>query len=337
MNKEFLYDLLNTPSVSGNEELIAEKVASFARDFADNVTVDAVSNVISSVNDNGSKKILLAAHMDEIGLIVTKIDSDGFLRVKMRGGIYGTTYPGHRVKVITERGPVYGSVLNTRDLEKKGTTMTTDDIIIDIGATSREDAEKVVNLGDMVVFDTETRELLNGRLTARALDDKAGVYVINEALRLIKEKGTKNAVFAVSTVGEETIGTGAYFSGSNVLPDIAIIVDVTYSNDYPGGNTAANPDVKLGAGPVLCDAPHICKKLTSSLKDVAKAAGIPYQIEFEAERTYTDGDNIMKTGAGVPFTLVSIPLRYMHTPAEICSLDDLDNAAKLIAEFVLRT
>lgn len=332
MNKEFLFDLLSTASVSGNEVAVEKKLYDYMQDKADQVSVDELGNVTACINPASPFKVLLAGHADEIGLMITSVGSDGYLMVKALGGIYPTTYPGHKVRIHTKNGVVYGAVANSRDLAKK-TDLKASDLRIDIGAKDKEDALKYVELGDTVTFDTDVRELLNGCITGRALDDRIGAYIAMEALSKAKEKGASVGCYSAATTCEETCDNGAYFTASRIRPNICLAVDVTYTSDNCGVSEAESGSVCVGKGPVLCNAPSIHKKLNNILRDCAKKLHMDIQTEAAGARTYTDGDTMHKTGIGVPFALISIPLRYMHTPAEVGSLQDIQNCIDLLSEF----
>ena len=332
MNREFLFDLLETGSVSGNELELEKKIYTYMQDKADEVTVDELGNVTAAINPDASFKVLAAGHADEIGLMVSAIGGDGTLMVKKIGGIYPTTYPGHKVRVYTKGGVLFGAVANSREISQNK-ELKASDLRIDIGAKDKADAERYVSLGDTVTFDTDVRELLNGRITGRALDDRLGAFIVMEALSKAKKRGATVGCYAVSTTGEETTGNGAYFTASRVKPNIVIAVDVTYTSDNAGISIAENGDVSVGRGPVLCNNPSIHKKLNEQLRACAERCGIAVQTEAAGGHTGTDGDVMHKTGIGVPFALISIPLRYMHNPAEVGSLDDVQECIDLLAEF----
>ena len=332
MNKDFLLELLRTGSVSGNEEALEKKIYDYMQDKADAVTVDELGNVTAILNPDAPFKVLAAGHADEIGLMVSAVGSDGMLMVTKIGGIYPTTYPGHKVRIYTQSGVIYGAVANSRQIAKNK-DLSASDLRIDIGAKDREDAMKYVQLGDPVTFDTDVRELLNDCITGRALDDRLGAFVVMEALAEAKKKGTAVGCYAVSTTGEETTGNGAYFTASRVKPNIVMAVDVTYTSDNCGISDAETGAVALGKGPVLCNNPSIHKKLNGHLRACAQKLGIQVQTEAASGRTGTDGDVMHLTGLGVPFVLVSIPLRYMHNPAEVGSLKDVQDCIDLLAEF----
>ena len=333
MNKDFLMELLNSNSVSGSETEIEKKIYDHMKPIADSVCVDEMGTVTAVLNPDSPFRVLMTGHADEIGLMVTAVTPEGFLKVTNIGGVYTTTYPGHKVRIHTKNGIVYGAVVNTRELCKKE-DLKASDLTIDIGALDKADALKAVALGDTVNFDTDVRELLNGRITARAMDDRVGAYIVMEALTLAKQKGVSIGVYAASTTGEETTGNGAYFTASRVRPNIAIAVDVTYTSDYAGIDVGLTGDISVGKGPVICNNPSIHKKVNEKLLEAAAKLGLSVQIEAANGRTGTDGDIIHRTCLGVPFALVSIPLRYMHCPDEVGSLKDIQDCAELLSQFL---
>lgn len=332
MDKEFLFDLLKTCSVSGFETEIEKKIYDRMKPVADAVTVDELGNVTAVINPDAPFKVLLPGHADEIGLFVSAVTDSGFLKVFRSGGICAKNYPGHKVAVHTASGVLYGAVVSSDDVLGKE-KLSAKDLLIDIGAKDKEDALKHVALGDPVCFDTDVRELLNGLITGRAMDDRVGVYIVMEALRRAKEKGCAVGVYAVSTTGEETNGLGAFFTGNRVKPNACIAVDVTFATDYAGADDETG-DIRVGKGPVICNANCVHKKLNTYLYDAAKRLNMEVQTEAAGGHTGTDGDTVTRTGIGVPFALVSIPLRYMHNPAEVGSLADIEQCADLVAEFL---
>ncbi len=343
MDKEFLKQLLSEVTVSGNEEAGQALALSFARSFAQRQEVDPVGNAISVVNPDSPFRVLLCGHMDEIGFRVTQIDERGFIHVQRAGGVRPKLYLGAPMQIIHEkaengtivRQKVCGVGAVSKDLLKKE-DVEDSDLLVDIGAESREQAASWVSVGDSVCADTAVRELLNDRFTCRALDDKTGAFVILEAARLAAGRGARCGVYANTVVGEETTGRGAYFAAARVKPACAIIVDVTWASDSPDGNPASTGEVKLGGGPVLCQSGMVSKPMNRLLASIAAQKGIPLQYEVAGGRTYTDGDTALMTGGGVPVALVSVPLRYMHSSVEVASWKDLQQCIELIAEFLLR-
>ena len=339
MNKEFLKEMLNTVSVTGNEEALQQKIIDYSKSFADKLMVDPMSNVISVVNPKADFRIMLCGHADEIGFRVTYVDDGGFIHVQRAGGVNPKLYVGYPMQIIHEENGKYNKIngvgVYTRDLLKKS-EFDESDLLIDIGANSKEEALKLVSVGDSVCADTVVRELLNDNFSCRALDDKSGAFTVIEAGRKAKEKGSDNGIYVNTSTGEESSGRGAYFASEGIKPDCAVIVDVTWGSDYPGTDKGTTGDIKVGGGPVLCLSGMVNKKLNALMQEIAREKNIPLQYEIAGGRTATDGDTIAFTGNGVPIVLVSIPERYMHSSVEVTSWKDIEQCIELIAEFCVR-
>ena len=329
MNKEFLYEMLDTMSVSGSEIGLQKKVIAHMTPYADEIRTDYTGNVICLLNPDAAFKVLLTGHIDEIGLVVTHICGNGLLKVAKAGGIRPGTYPGHQVMIGEKKIPgvvIYNDAMKG-DIKDK-------DLYIDIGAKDADDARKYVEEGDPVHLHTYHLPLQNDYLCARGIDDRGGAFIVLEALKKAKEMGCKIGIYAATTVGEETTMRGAYWAASRVNPNIAIAVDVTYAQDYPGTDPAESGDVKLGAGPVICNSSIASRKVNNLLKACAKEHDIPYQIESFPGRTGTDADKMHQSAEGVVTALLSLPLRYMHSPSEVCHFSDIEHAINLLANFL---
>ncbi|MBQ9986818.1 MAG: M20/M25/M40 family metallo-hydrolase [Erysipelotrichales bacterium] len=333
MNTNFLYDMLCTPSVSGDEFVLQSKVKKYMEASVE-VESDAIGNVYSYMGDSKNVDVLMCGHIDEIGLMVVNFSGDGMVKVIKSGGIRVATYFGQKVRILTENGVVYGAVgINSSLLKNK--EACAEDLWIDIGATSKEEAMKVVKHGDYVVLDTEYHELLNDCITARAMDDRIGAFIVLEALLKAKEMGAKVSACATTTVGEESSMRGAYFAASHVKPKCAIAVDVTFASDAPGVADEVYGDIKVNGGPVLCHSSIVNRKLNERLVHAADTLGMSIQWEGAAGRTGTDADVMLKTNDGTPVALVSIPLRYMHSPSEVGSKRDIQACIDLLAQFLV--
>ena len=331
MNQEFLFEMLDTMSVSGHEIDLQKKVIQEMKPYADQIRTDKTGNVICVLNPEADFKVLLAGHIDEIGLIVTHIRSDGLLKVAKAGGIRAHAYPGHQVMIHHGENVIPGVVILNDAMKGE---IKDKDLYIDIGAKDADDARKYVEEGDPVHLHTYHLPLQNDLLCARAIDDRGGAFIVLEALKKAKEMGCQIGVYAATTVGEETTMRGAYWAASAVKPDVAIAVDVTYAQDYPGTDPAESGDVKLGAGPVICNSSVANKKVNNLLKQCARENDIPYQLESFLGRTGTDADKMHQTGEGVVTALLSLPLRYMHSPSEVCHLSDIKHTINLLASFL---
>ena len=334
MNKQFLYTLLDSMSVSGNEIPLQKKVIEEMTPYCDCIDTDYTGNVTSIINPEADFKVMLAGHIDEIGLIITHIRENGLLDVSKVGGIYPAVYPGHQVVIHGTHKKVYGCVIINRQMMKGD--VKDSDLIIDIGAKNKEDALQYVAIGDPIHLHTYHQEMINGYLSARAVDDRGGAFIVLEALKRAKEKGCQIGVYATTTVGEETSMRGAHWASSRIQPNVAIAEDVTYAQDYPGCNPQESGDVHLGKGPVICNSSMANKKVNDLLIEIAKEKNIPYQLESFIGRTGTDADKIHFAGPGYVTALVSLPLRYMHSPCETCHFDDIENCIELLSEFVCR-
>ena len=334
MNESFLQKLLDSISVSGYEEPVQKTVEAELSGYAQEIRRDEMGNLVCVRNKEDKTRILLSAHADEIGLIVSDIAADGRLSVIRRGGIIPSTWPGRQVRIQTGKGVIYGAVEVTRSLFQKK-DLSAKDIRIDIGVDSKEEAEALVEIGDPIVPDTQIRKMAGTRFSARALDDRIGVYIISEAFKRAAEAGCKNGVYSASTIGEEVTKSGAYWVSARVKPTMAIVVDVTYTSDYPGMDPAETGNVRLGGGAVLCKSPIVPKELNQKMLSIAKEKGIPVQWEVAESHSCTDADKIHFSNEGVPTVLVSVPLRYMHTPAEVADERDVEACIALISAFLL--
>ena len=330
MNKKWLNEILNTPSPSGSEYILQRKIKQYMSEYVDEQITDDQGDLINVINSNSEIKVLLAAHADEISLIVDGYNSNGTLKVSANGGISASVYLGSHVDVVVD-DKVYAGVVGTNhNIDKKG-DLKASDLFIDLGM-SLEQTKELIPLGSYVVHSQSPKDLANDYFSARALDVRLGVFIINSALIKAKEKGAKIGVYSASTVGEETTTRGAYYVSNIVKPDFAIIVDVTYASDYIGSDVRC--DINVGNGGVICHGSLPNKILNKKLKDTAKKLNLPIQEEVWPARTCTDGDTIIKTNDGTPIVLFSIPLRYMHSPVEIASYKDVESMIEILSEFL---
>lgn len=333
----FLRRILETPSPSGYESGLQELVRQYVSPFADRVTTDVHGNVMAARNPDSPFRVMLAGHCDQIGLIVQHIDSEGFLYVREIGGWDPQVLIGQRMVVWTQSGPVAGVVarkpihLLTEEERKQVAQMK--DLWLDIGAASKEEATKLVRIGDAVTVELAYREVQNRRAVSPAMDDKCGLWVVVEALRRVDAGKLRCALYAVSTVQEEIGLRGSRTSAFGIDPQVGIAVDVTHATDCPTVKKEQEGDVSLGKGPVVYRGPNMTPKVVERLISAAEANQIPYQLGASGRATPTDANSIQVNRAGVATALVSIPNRYMHSPVEMISLDDIDHAADLLARF----
>ncbi len=333
----FLKRLLDTPGPSGFESAPARIWRDEARAFAD-VANDVAGNSMATVNSGGSPTIMLAGHIDEIGLIITYIDDDGFLYIAGIGGWDPQVLVGQRIRIMGRNGDVLGVVgkkpihLIKAEDRKKASLMT--DLWVDIGAKSRDDAEKLVTVGDAGVIDSRTIDFPNGLIASRSIDDRIGAFIVLEALRRYAQKPGVARVVAVATTQEEIAhqGGGARVSATRIGPQMALVVDVTHATDYPTAEKKEHGDHKLGGGPVLTRGSIISPVVFTVLREAATGLAIPYTVHAAGGESWTDADAIHVAREGIATGLISIPNRYMHSPNEVVSLEDLDRASALIAE-----
>ncbi len=334
-SKEFLENILTVASPSGDEVALQKIWIDYVKDYADEIRTDLSGNVMGILNPNAEFKIMLTGHADEISFMVTYIDDKGFLYVTKAGGINPKLALGMRVRVLGEKGIVNG-VVGVKAEHQGGSKgeVKVEDIYIDLGANSKDDLEGIVSVGDYVIYDLDYKYLLNDKLAARGLDNRSGAFIVAEVLRRLKDEDINVGVYSVSTVNEETNMGGAYFAASSVNPNIAIACDVTFATDYSGLDPKKDGDVKLGGGPVLAKGSMVNKKINELLKKAAKDIDIKTQIELVPQRTGTDADKMRFTNKGVSVALVSLPLRYMHSPSEVVSLIDVEQEIDLLVQMI---
>ena len=337
---EFLLELLRSRSPTGSEREAADVVEKHVLPYADSVRRDVLGNRIASLGD-GKKTLMLAGHMDEIGFIVSYIDDNGFIFFETLGGHDNVMLSGRRVTIMTRNGYVYGvtgkRAVHLMDAKERKEVPETHGVWIDIGAASRAEAESMVEIGDAVVYDTMVHKLSNTCCAARAFDDRAGCYCVFEVLRKLSKlkERPEYRVVSVATTQEEIGTRGAWTSAFSVNPDVAIAVDVDHATDFPGCDKHRFGSIKLGGGPVISRGPNINPKVFERLVECAKMEGISYQVGAESRPTGTDARIIQTTRGGVATGLVGIPLRYMHTPAEVADLNDIDNCVRLLQSFAI--
>jgi len=337
----FLERLLDSAGPSGFEVRPARVWREEASTFADDVTVDATGNSAAVVNPSGSPRVMLAGHIDEIGLQVTHVDDDGYLYIDEIGGWDPQVLVGQRVNVMTREGDIPGVIgkkaihLMTHEDRKKASE--TKKLWVDIGASSLDQASELgVRVGDPMVLDQKMVRLANGRIASRAIDNRIGAFVVLEAIRLLADDPPAACATAVATAQEEIgqSGGGARPSAYALEPDVAIVVDVTFSTDVPDVKKKELGDHRVGGGPVLSRGSASHNEVFEMLASVAEEEGIAYSIQASPRATRTDADGIHLTRGGVPTALISVPNRYMHSPNEVVSVEDLFNTANLIAAFV---
>jgi endoglucanase len=338
-----LRNLLTAFGPSGSEREAASVWQAAAKDFTDDVRADVVGSSLARVPGTaGGPTLAVVGHIDEIGVIVSHVDDEGYLWFAGVGGWDPLVLIGQRVVLKTRDGTIPGVIgrkaIHLLESEEREKAPKLKDLHIDIGARDGDDARKHVRVGDVGVIDAAPVQLAaDGRWASRAMDDRLGAWVALEAARLVAAAGgAPGDVVAIASADEENGGTGAATSAFAVAPDVAIVVDVTHATDAPGVDKRQQGDHGLGGGPVIERGTALHPLVSDLLIDAAEAEGIEYKLEASGRYTGTDADPIRITRAGIPVGLVGIPLRYMHSPVEIMQLSDVEAAAKLIAAFAQR-
>jgi endoglucanase len=333
----FLKRLLDAAGPSGFETNAARVWRDEARTLAE-LTTDVTGNSVAVVNAGAPVTVMLAGHIDEIGVIVTWIDDDGFAWIGPIGGWDTQVLVGQRIRFAGRHGDVVGVVgrkpIHLIKREDRDKAVKFEDLWVDIGATSRADAQDRLDVGDAGVIDARAVDMPNDRIVSRAIDDRIGAFVVLEALRRYARRPGIAAVAAVATTQEEIAfhGGGALIAAGRLAPTMAIAVDVTHATDHPTADKKDSGDHRLGGGPVLSRGSVISPVAFRVLRDAASTLQIPVSIQAAGRETSTDADFIHLAREGIPTALLSIPNRYMHSPCEMVSLLDLDRAADLIAE-----
>jgi len=337
----FLEELLSTPGPSGSEGAVQKVFESYVEPYCDEIVRSPHGSIAAIRNPGGSPRIIVTGHADEIGLIVHRVDENGFLSFRAIGGIDLVTLPGTIVDVRTRKGSTPGVIgrkpthLQSADERRRVNKISS--LYIDIGAKSKDEALKMVRPGDTATFRPGVLRLGKDLVSSKSLDNRTGVFCAAEALRLLASSKPKACVIALSTVCEEIGGEGAQTAAFDLEPDVAFVIDVTFGSDQPDVSTTDTSEVQLGSGPVLARGPRLNDTVVELLEKAAKKTKVEVQYDVIANRTGTDGDLIYKARGGVPIGLVSIPCRYMHTPSEVVSLSDLVATSKLLAAVVKET
>jgi putative aminopeptidase FrvX len=339
---EFLNLLVSTPSPSGFEQPVAQVFRDYVGSLADRVTTDVMGNVTAIINPNASTRVMYAGHMDEIGFIVHYIDQDGFLYFDSIGGTDVATEIGQRVWVHGHErvaGVIGRKAIQTFTASDRAQTPPMKDLWIDIGATSREDAEKVVKVGSPVTRQAEFALLQGSRAVGRAFDNKVGLFIAAEVLRCLAEHGGVHAdvgIYILGTVQEEIGSRGAETAAYNVAPRAALAVDMGVATDYPGAHPQDQGEMILGSGPAIWQGPNTNPVVFRTLQAAAEENNIPYQLAAYGQSSPTDGRKLQTNRGGVATGVISVPLRYMHAPSEVLCLNDVQSTINLMCAYCRR-
>ena len=334
-SKDFLKQLVETPSPSGYEHNVQKLVRERIQPWCDNVRTDVMGNVFGMRNADGRPRIMLAGHCDQIGFIVNYITDDGFLHVDPIGGVDPVVATSQRVSIMTRAGDVPGVIgrkaIHLMDEDDRKKVPKMHDLYVDIGVSSKEEALKLVAYGDAGVFLQPYIELANERAVSMAFDNKMGTWIVTEVLRLLRGQQFEACVIGVSTVQEEIGLRGATTSAFSSEAEVGIALDVAHGTDTPGIEKKKAGDFKVGGGPIVARGANINPRVFELIMATAEAEGIPVQVSSAARGTGTDANVMQLSRGGMATALLSVPLRYMHTPNELLALDDLENTARLLA------
>ncbi len=337
----FLKRLVASPSPSGFEQPAQEVVREEARQFADEVRTDVMGNVIAALNPSGSPRVMLTAHCDELGFLIRYIDDRGFLYFSPIGGFDPSTLPGERVLIHTPSGALPG-VLGRKAIHLMGSREREQapdiaELWIDIGASSKDEAAELVPLGCIATRANQLELLRGDLLVSRGMDNKSSILAIVETMHLLnaQRQQLQAAVFFVSAVQEEIGGHGAALAAHAIDPQVALILDVTFASDHPQTSEATLGAIKLNGGPAITTGAFTNPRVFQLLNEVAKTAGIACQLDLQAGYTHTDNDSVRLTHSGIATGLLNLPCRYMHSSSEVVSLQDIEQAGALMAQFVL--
>lgn len=336
---EFFKTIVNTPSPSGYEERAAEVYRQYTKVFADEVRTDVHGSVHAILNPHAEMRIMLAGHMDEIGFIIHYIDDAGLLYFKTIGGHDSAIPVGQKVWIHGTRqvpGVIGRKAIHLLDDDERKKKPEIKDLWIDIGASTREEAEAIISLGDVATYQYEFQEMLGDRAVARGFDNKMGSFIVAEALRLLKEEGGLDpnvGVYAVATVQEEIGLRGARTSAYGINAQSGLAVDVNHAIDYPSVSKTRYGQLDMGKGPSVVRGANANPIVFNMIKEAAAKDGIPYQVDVEAGGTGTDGNAMQLNRAGMAVGILGVALRYMHTPVEMLSVTDVENCAKLMAAY----
>lgn len=331
--KDLLSRLCAANGVSGREEEICSLIKRETEPYADNIIIDENNNVIVKIGNTEKYNIMLDAHIDEIGFVVTYIDEKGFLKVSQCGGMDYRSVQDARFKVNAQSGKITAvACCMPPHLSDGGEDKapSSDSIYLDTGLPP-EKVRSLISVGDTVSYDVTPAMLINNRFTCCSADNRSSCALLINLAKMIKENPVDCGVTLAFTSQEETYGKGASSAAYTVNPDEAIVIDVSFARQ-PG--VPESESGELDKGGMICISPVLSRKMTDRLIDTAKESGIPYQLEVVGGATGTNADKIALTRSGIPTAVVSIPQRSMHTAAEIVSINDMENIAQLLYKYI---
>lgn len=336
---DILVKLCEIPSPSTNEGMMRQHIVSNFGELVDKYSTDARGNLFlrKCGSNKVKKKLIVVAHMDEVGIIITYIEENGLVRFDKIGGLDANTLIGHQVKLLTISGIIEGVIGAVPPHVKKEYNQKTEisDLWIDLGATNKLEASSIVNIGDVGFIKYGFSELLGNKISLSAADNKVGITVLMSTLSKLSGKELDNLDITYIASSQEEIGLrGASVLCQEYQPDYAIVIDVTHSSDYPGIKKAIYGDVKLGNGPVIPVSADSSKVLQSFFRSIATRNNIPHQIQAFARPTGTDLNAIQLRQQHTLTGLICVPCRYMHSPNEVVSIKDIEDASDVLTRSI---
>jgi putative aminopeptidase FrvX len=339
--RRFLFELLNTPSPTGFERAGQKVWMDYTRQWADQIETDSYGTAwVTRQGRDPKLRIMLEAHADEIGFMVNNISDDGYLFLTRIGRSDYTIARGKRLTILGDKGPVLGVVGNIAIHLREGDDEKTPklhEVFVDIGSDTRAEVQnRGIRPGHPAVYTDKAEELTAGRMIGRALDNRMGGFILSQVLASLfaQSERSRATVYAVNAVQEEIGGAGAKMIAYRLEPQAAIVLDVTHATDSPGIDKNKHGSVRLGGGPSLTHGTANHPVLVRRLVELAARFEIPVQHEASSRGTGTDTDSVYSSRSGVPSALISIPLRYMHSPVELVDLADVERCIRLLTSFV---
>ena len=340
---KLLEQLIETPSPSGREAGVQKLWKAYISSFVTNIETDVHGNAVAFRKGAADMRVAIIGHSDEIGLMVTYITDEGYIRFDGTAPAGVDVLKGQHVVIQTHKGAVFG-VIGADDLkedekegqrDKNSAGEKISDLWIDIGAQNKTETRNVVTVGDPIVIEHKLKRLGTQHVVGQGLDGKIGIFVIAEVLRKLAGKTINPSIYACSTVQEEVTGAGAKIAAFKTNPHAAIVVDVTSATDYPTSKKDKLGDIRMGSGPIISVGVAINSVLSMLLKETAERIKTPFQIKAEPAYTETDADDFFITREGIATGILSIPMRYIHTPVEHVHLQDVENTILLLCEFLV--
>jgi len=337
-NEKFLIDLINEPGPSGYEDGVQKIWQKEVKKYCNNISKDVHGNITATMNPKEEFSLMIVGHADEIGLVVSYIDSDGFIYFNSIGGVDPSILGSQRARILTKNGIIEG-VFGQKSLHQEETSGRKfpkyHEVFIDIGSKNKAETQKHIMIGDPIIFGNNYKSLMNDLACARCFDNRIGIFIVAEVLKKLSAKKFGTKVYFVSSVQEETGVWGAGNAAYNLNPTMAIAIDVMPSTDYPGISKTQFGETSLGNGPVFRRGVRTNKKIADKMISVAQSKKYPFQIDMDNGKFGTDSDPISVIKSGIPVGGLEIATRYLHSSEEVLSLKDLETSINFLSDLIL--